>query len=111
MSWCKKCKEACDLAKRRERPEHEAARRRKTHLARTYGLTLEEYDIMSRDGCNICGVKTESDGRRLAVDHCHDTGEVRGVLCRRCNKTLGQFEDSVLLLHNAITYLQRTVSE
>jgi protein-arginine kinase activator protein McsA len=44
--------------------------------------------------------------RRLAVDHCHKTNKVRGLLCNRCNKCIGQFDDSIILLQQAIIYLK-----
>src|SRR5438445_9289465 len=58
-------------------------------------LSKEEYDAMSeyqRGVCAICG-KEPTDGERLAVDHDHATGRVRGLLCRGCNTGLGHFTD------------------
>lgn len=55
-----------------------------------YGITLEQYDIMfkAQDGlCLICK-KPEQTKTRLAVDHCHTTGKVRGLLCKKCNSAL-----------------------
>jgi len=111
MSWCKKCKNKLDSDKRKSRPVHESLLRRKSHLKRGFNLTLEEYDKLSANGCNICGVMSEANGRRLAVDHCHTTGLVRGVLCRRCNQSIGQFENNPELLLSAVRYLSRTVCE
>ena len=60
--------------------------------------------------CKICGDKetTSENGvtRRLAVDHCHSTGKVRGLLCGKCNKSLGGFKDSKELLLKVINYLE-----
>jgi hypothetical protein len=106
-----KCKNEVCEAKRKTRPEHEARLRRKSLLMRTYGLRLDEYDALAKNGCHICGVLAEKDGRRLAVDHCHKTGKVRGVLCGRCNKNIGQFEDNPNILIAAALYIQRAVSE
>lgn len=77
-----------------------------------YGLTIQEYDSLfkSQQGvCKICG-ETETKGRgkhkeTLAVDHCHTTGKVRGLLCSSCNRGLGFFFDSTDKLKNAIEYL------
>lgn len=74
-----------------------------------YGLTLEQYDQMLIDqggACKICRTKDDSGPwGRFAVDHCHKTGKVRGLLCAKCNKGLGQFNDDPVLLAAAIAYL------
>lgn len=75
-------------------------------MNRKYGVTLEEYAAMlaaQGGGCAICGAKQKK--RRLAVDHDHETGEVRGLLCSPCNTGLGQFKDKAALLARAIDYL------
>lgn len=80
-------------------------------IRRVYGITLEEYDNMlyeQDNGCAICGTKDDVvEGRRLAIDHCHDTGKVRGILCSRCNQALGLFCDSVDNLESAAKYLKK----
>jgi hypothetical protein len=63
--------------------------------------------------CAICGnPETAKDPRTgvvksLAVDHCHKTGRVRGLLCHRCNKALGFFDDSIKVLQQSIVYLRK----
>jgi hypothetical protein len=73
-----------------------------------YGLTPEEYDrLLAFQGgaCAICQNIPRT--KRLAVDHDHKSGAVRGLLCRSCNyKVLGGVKDSVDTLQRAITYLQ-----
>jgi hypothetical protein len=81
-----------------------ADRRKNRRLRRRYGISLEVYEeILSRQGgvCAICGV----DGS-LQVDHDHELGDVRGLLCRDCNIGLGHFLDRPELLRAAITYLK-----
>lgn len=56
--------------------------------------------------CAICGCDEDREGRRFAIDHDHDTGLVRGLLCTRCNVGLGYFSDSVEKLSAAIKYLE-----
>lgn len=77
-------------------------------LASTYNMTVEEYDeVFERQGgaCAICGNKPHK--MRLAVDHDHLSGKVRGLLCSRCNhKLLGSANDSTRLLYKAIEYLE-----
>jgi hypothetical protein len=88
---------------------------RNNDLKSNFGITLAEYaDLLTQqDGvCALCGQtertrhnKTER-RRNLAVDHCHTTGEVRGLLCSQCNQGLGNFRDDVGLLAKAIAYLK-----
>lgn len=75
-----------------------------------YGITLEQYNNMleaQNYTCAICGNGDEVEGRRLAIDHCHTTGEVRGLLCGKCNRALGLFYDNKDLLSKAIKYLTK----
>lgn len=78
-----------------------------------YGLTLEEYNRMldaQCGGCAICGSKTPRGGGRgsvLGVDHCHQTGKVRGILCNQCNHLIGKAGDDPEILRAAIKYLER----
>lgn len=64
-----------------------------------YGLTRAERQELLKQPCAICGDKAE------AVDHDHDSGKVRGVLCHPCNLGLGKFKDSTESLSKAIEYL------
>lgn len=71
---------------------------------RTYGITLAEKEAMVKrqDGrCAICRRKAKT----LCVDHDHDTGFVRGLLCFRCNQALGFFSDSIQSLNKAVDYM------
>ena len=72
-----------------------------------YGITLENYEEMLEKqdfSCAICKIK-ENNGKRFDVDHDHRTGEIRGLLCHKCNKALGLMNDNTLLFHNSIKYL------
>lgn len=74
--------------------------------ARWYGLTTEELEAMRAahaGRCAICGKTPE----KLHIDHDHQTGRVRGLLCPRCNKALGFVEDDAFLVA-ARAYLERT---
>jgi len=78
---------------------------RKMVFKRVYGISLEDYDVMfERQGgaCAIC----KRTGVTLCVDHCHLTGEVRGLLCIRCNSALGFCSDDPAVLLAAAEYLQ-----
>lgn len=79
---------------------------------RYYGLTLSEYEAMvaARGGlCDIChrpeSMTQRGKVKRLSVDHDHDTGAVRGLLCSACNRALGFFGDDVTRVADAATYL------
>lgn len=62
--------------------------------------------VLERErGCEVCGVILA--GRELAVDHCHESGKVRGLLCHSCNMGIGQFKDSPELLRKAAVYLEQ----
>lgn len=74
------------------------------HLKHRYGITMDQYEVMllTQGGtCAICGESPE----KLVVDHCHDTGAVRGLLCDFCNKALGFLKDSIENLDHAKEYL------
>lgn len=88
---------------------------RNTMLKRRYGLTHEEYEAMlSRQNgcCAICKKPETIDNTRrgkpsrLAVDHCHATGKVRGILCSACNRGIAAFRDDAELLQRAIDYIK-----
>lgn len=100
QAYCKECNKAYREAHSRERKDYQ--------LKRRYGLSLDEYEQRLRDqqGCEICG-KVCSTGKHLAVDHNHQTGTVRGLLCGRCNRGIGYFEDDTTLLEKAIDYLRK----
>ena len=109
-SACKKCCNAKDRGRKRVRG---TASRRRTLLNR-YGLTLAEYDtLLAKQGgvCGVCG-QPESDvdrrsglTRSLAVDHCHESGKVRGLLCRKCNHGLGLLGDQADDVRRLLAYL------
>lgn len=57
--------------------------------------------------CAICGDHQSNQARSMAVDHCHETGRVRGLLCMKCNTGIGKLGDSPELLRKAIAYLEK----
>ena len=88
-------------------PEKLYLSHRKTALKKIYNLTLEDYNILllSQEGkCKICGRLPNK--KLLAVDHCHSTGKIRGLLCSNCNTTLGLMNDNIEALQIMITYLK-----
>jgi len=78
---------------------------RDRHIQLTYGLTAAEYDNLAAGGCHICGLECGS-GNKLAVDHDHATGKIRGALCGKCNRGIGLLGDDPFLLRCALAYLE-----
>ena len=78
-------------------------------IERNYGITSEDYDLMLSNQENVCAICEDEciSGKKLAVDHNHDTGEVRGLLCCKCNRGLGNFNDNLDLLRSAVLYLEK----
>jgi len=86
--------------------------RKNRNLIKTYGITLEDYKVMyeAQQGlCKICKQPESIERISLAVDHCHTTGAVRGLLCGRCNKAIGLFDDDLTLMESATAYLRGEV--
>lgn len=123
-SWEKaeKAREACrryraeNLKKENERrrkhsanhPEQERRSRWLWQLKK-YGLTEADYDAIlasQGSGCRICKTARLPAGYKLALDHCHATGKIRGILCSNCNMALGMMRDSPELLRAAAEYLE-----
>jgi len=74
-----------------------------------FGLSPSEYEqmVIAQSGvCKICGQPPSGRRTALCVDHDHNTGQIRGLLCSLCNVGLGHFKDSPELLQKAIDYLQ-----
>jgi hypothetical protein len=110
LSWeCRDC-----LRKRKIDSEgHYKTNKRKAFLAyrkRIFGLSeqdLSDLFISQRGACKICRVAFIIDDYH--IDHCHKSGKVRGLLCRRCNTGIGFFDDDTTLLESAIKYLKGVV--
>lgn len=99
----KKAREARAKSKEPNRKAH-----RKYILRTKFGLTVSQYQAMlqTQDGkCAICG--SPSPEKELSVDHCHQTGKVRGLLCNPCNIGIGYMYDDPIRLLSAVKYLLR----
>ena len=80
---------------------------RAAHLKRKFGITPEDYDrrlSQQRGGCAVCG-RAPKTGKSLHIDHDHETGYVRGLLCFKCNAALGQLGDDLGRIERALTYV------
>ena len=81
---------------------------RKYYLVTKYKLLPSEYEAMLIKQKGVCAICGGTDKKRLAVDHCHDTQKIRGLLCTKCNVGLGYFKHNAKLLQLAIGYLKAT---
>lgn len=105
---CKKCRQV-SRDKEKEKARHreymkerrlkEPEKLRQNWERSVYGSAKEDFDYAH---CAICN-STD----RLSIDHCHETGEVRGLLCGKCNSGIGLFKDKIDLLEAAIQYLKQ----
>ncbi|MEW2523967.1 endonuclease VII domain-containing protein [Streptomyces sp. NPDC047071] len=88
-SYCKPCR---------------AERNRRDYFKRTYGITIEDRDEMIAEQKGLCVICLKTPPAH--VDHCHETGRVRGVLCFNCNSAIGKLGDDPDALRRAISYLE-----
>lgn len=116
QAYCRKCDNERTREYRRNNLEKRKIAERKADIKK-YGLTLEDLEKMLQDQdnkCAICGQEiflygASVDKNKIAhVDHNHETGEVRGLLCDKCNRGLGYFRDNTDYLLSAISYLKKT---
>lgn len=124
-SYCK----ACESKRRKDRilkdPEAHIRRRqesaayrkiygRKKNLQKKYGISFEAYNaILEAQGgrCAICLTDKNNNNKALCVDHCHKTNKVRGILCNRCNRSIGLLHDSWKIAQASADYLKKHAGE
>lgn len=113
---CTRCKTCDNEARKRSKdnnPEANWKSIRRSNLKNKYGLTLEDYENMLKlqnECCAICKLhisENKVSGRfnSLSVDHCHDTGKIRGLLCNQCNRAIGMLGDKPDNVLKAYEYL------
>lgn len=103
-----------EYAHRYDRVEVNRTVRERHRIKKFYGLTLEERDALlaNQHGvCRLCESPVEFGGlpkmsRGAHIDHCHETGRVRGVLCGGCNATLGRLGDTPEAIAKVLAYVQ-----
>jgi hypothetical protein len=88
--------------------KHEISTRRQGgHLERRYGISREDYAaLLARQG-GVCAICAKPSKKTLCVDHCHSTGKIRGLLCRKCNFGLGCYAEDQAAMIAALAYLGR----
>lgn len=90
--WWRKHREEINAGQRKryaKNKDKEHAR----NLARKFGLTADDYTQKLREQSHVCAICRQPDQRRLSVDHCHRTGKIRGLLCKKCNQFLWALEE------------------
>lgn len=111
--WCSLCRKNHKYEERRQYHRERYHTKKDNYLnstyKRKYGIGLETYEklLNAQEGvCAICK-KLCSSGRRLAVDHSHKTGEVRGLLCGCCNRALGYVQEDKTIVSSLFQYLEK----
>lgn len=103
--WAKEFDKKHNSKRKSRTPEQ----RRENLLKVRFGITITDYERLLKlqnNKCAICETeKGDKSGRRLHVDHNHLTGEIRGLLCVKCNYAIGAFQDNPDILLKAIAYL------
>ncbi len=109
QSHCKTCVREKNYAYRAKNP----AKYKGYDLKRSFGISVEDYNRMfemQRGVCACCGVHQSEVRITFSVDHCHQTGRIRGLLCHHCNVGIGQFKEDVKRMEAAIAYLRRNTN-
>ena len=91
---------------RKKNPDKVKGIWRRSNLKRKYGLSEKSFENLFEEQGNSCAICHTKEAI-WCVDHCHTTGEIRGILCASCNKGLGMFKDDQTNLEEAISYLNR----
>ena len=108
-SACKPCHSKQEKIRRDNRTPEQVESRvlatRKYSLRENYGISLDDYDSMVMEQNNKCKICLDV-MKRPCVDHCHVTGDVRGLLCRPCNSGIGQLKDDPEILRIGANYIE-----
>jgi hypothetical protein len=114
LSRCKNCYNKFCIGRYREyqaefRSHPEAKlQKRNLQIERDYKISIEDYNKLLEFQGNVCAICKQESNRSLDIDHNHLTGEVRGLLCKRCNLIIGQSEEDPILIQKLYDYLDRT---
>lgn len=81
--------------------------KRNRNLLTRYGITTEEFNQLLESQDDACAICEKKEVSRFVVDHCHDKGHIRGILCCNCNKALGKFGDTIEGVTKVLRYLEK----
>ena len=102
--YCKPCHNEYNRKHRQKHKDRYLEKNRTYRCKHVYGITLDEYykRMSTSDCCEVCSSKEQ-----LGYDHCHDTLKFRGVLCKNCNRSLGQLGDTTESIGKVLFYLNK----
>jgi len=103
-------KRAYSKARYKAYPEKVKFEVRRSFLKRTYGITHEQFDVLVKANKGRCPTCKKRMGKfaRWAVDHCHRSRKIRGLLCGKCNCALGFANDNIETLTRMVRYLRKS---
>lgn len=113
-SHCKECANLLGCSRPKEEKQKRYQRDKKklknTTLKREFGISLDEYNKKLHNQnhqCACCGSSEKENGKMLAVDHNHETKEIRDLLCGKCNAAIGFLDESVKKAEKIIQYIKK----
>lgn len=110
QTYCKTCQDSRNAGWATANPDRRAVTSRAAAFFRKYGITFEQRDAMLAEQGGVCAIceRAYPGGRwdEWHVDHCHETGAIRGILCNDCNAGLGILGDDPVRLRRAADYLE-----
>jgi hypothetical protein len=107
-AYCKICFNKKNKEWFKENPDKLPTLKEKRIYSRNknFGISEKEYEQMLVEQNNKCAICKIQIGWEAAVDHCHNTDKIRGLLCRKCNLGLGAFKDNIETIRKAILYVK-----
>lgn len=105
---CSECKKVGKTYHANQYKKHRG-KRLSSKLKQSYGITLEQYQVLfdhQKGQCAVCGISKTYGNRALSVDHNHQTGKIRGLLCGACNSALGYINESETIALSLIEYIK-----
>lgn len=106
-SYCKPCRYKRNRYWAEENKESYRESTRNTRRKIEYGINPEEFNRLLEDQHYRCAICKISIDQTSHLDHCHNTGTVRGILCKKCNLGLGFFDDNIDKLYSSIEYIKK----
>lgn len=108
LAHCKPCVIKREQERYRANPRQKRDDDWSRRLKQIFGLSESDYFSMLNAQGGVCAIclGPQQAGKRMAVDHCHKTGKVRGLLCTMCNSAIGKLKDDPALIQRALDYLR-----